>query len=129
MRPLYVLSYPVVVLVAGNAAQAQRRRVLAARRRTLACPPPHPARSRPGPSDLARAALIAYLFILNGRSTVDPCNGCTARSTVLARVGDRWILDPRRDVGSFVKEALSNSVLACRSFHLSITLRLGPEIL
>jgi hypothetical protein len=66
MRPLYVLSYPVVVLVAGNAAQAQRRRAPAARRRTPACLPPRPARVRPGPSDLARAALIAYPFVLKG---------------------------------------------------------------
>jgi hypothetical protein len=66
MRPLYVLCYPVVVLVAGNAAQAQRRRAPAARRRTPACLPPHLARTRPGPSDLARAALIAYLFVFKG---------------------------------------------------------------
>jgi hypothetical protein len=124
---LCVLCYPVVVLVAGNAAQAQRRQAPAARRRTPACLPPHPARERPGPSNLARMARIAYPFILNGQSIVDPCTGCTARSTVLARVGDRWILDPRRGVGNFVKEALSNSDLACRSFHLSRSLQLGPE--
>jgi hypothetical protein len=48
---------------------------------------------------------------------------------VLARIGDRWIPDPRCGVGNFVKEALSNSDLAGRSFHLSISLRIGPEIL
>jgi hypothetical protein len=77
-RPHIILHQLVVGLVAGNAVQGQRRRTPAARRQTPATPPPHPARTRPGPSDLARAALITYPFVLKGRSTVDPCTGCTA---------------------------------------------------
>jgi hypothetical protein len=68
-----------------------RRRAPAARRRTPATPPPHPARTRPGPSDLAWATLITYPFVLKERSTVDPCTGCTARSTAHARAGSCWI--------------------------------------
>jgi hypothetical protein len=90
-RPRVFLHHPVVGEVAGSVVQGQRLQAPAARRRSPATSPPPIACTRPGPSDLVRAALIAYPFVLNGRSTMDLCTGRTVRSTVHAHAGSRWI--------------------------------------
>jgi hypothetical protein len=107
--------------MAGNAAQGQRRRAPAARR----CIPhahvqdPWILFGRLGSHTPSR---------LKGRSTVDPCAGCTARSTAHVRVRDCWIQDPRCGFGDFDKEPQGFHGLACRSFHLIRILRIGPEL-